>query len=810
MRIFRFVFFFSLTLTLTVLLHNPYGSIPPLGKLLSPKHGFWQNAELDPITVPESFDVAGLKEEVRVSFDEHLIPHIFAANDEDMFFAQGYITAFHRLWQMEFQLLATAGRISELFGDQALEFDRGQRRKGLTYGARRSLEALQQDKASYALVQAYTRGVNAYINQLSYTDLPIEYKLLDYQPEPWTEFKCVLMLKEMADQLSRGDEDLEYTNALKKWGPELFNTLYPEALPGLGDFIVPSGTKFDFDPIEIERPDVSFPLEMTKGTIQKPHPDNGSNSFIVNGKKTEDGSVLFANEPDLGLNLPSIWYLAHLNSPNYNVIGGTLPGTPAVIIGYNDSIAFGDTNAGWDFVDWYKITFKTHKREEYKYDDKWLKTQKIVEEIRIKDEESFFDTIVYTHYGPVVYDQNFKANSEKVNLAMRWVAHDPSNEFKTFRLLNQANNFSEFNEAYSYYTDPPQNVSVATAAGDIAIKISGKFAAKWQDQGKFLMDGGDSRFEWQGYIPEDQEFLSLNPPRNFVSSANQHPGDSTYPYYDFGSRFEHFRNRRINDRLSVMSNITEKDMMELQHDNFNYIAASILPEIVNTLKADSLQDLEEIDFLTQLEAWDFFNDPEVKVASFFELIWRNLQSLAWDEFQSEDMSLSAPNRSTLIYLLKTKPAFEFFDIKSTSEIETAQDLYRLSFRNAISELKAWQTENGEDYAWYKFKNTTIKHILPPLDAFSVSGVKIGGNRSIVNAASGRHGPSLRLVVKLNEQQGTQGWAVYPGSQTGNPGNTTYANMIDDWASGKYYKLSSSPDIAADAQEITKTVYLKPE
>ena len=809
MKIFRFVFFFSLTLTLTVLLHNPYGSIPPLGKLLSPKHGFWQNIEMDPIEAPAAFELPNLKGEVRVSFDKHLIPHIFATNDEDLFFAQGYITAFHRLWQMEFQLKATAGRLSEIFGEQALEFDRSQRRKGLTYGARRSLEEIRKDPASYSLVQAYTRGVNAYIDQLSYEDLAIEYKLLDYQPEPWTEFKCALMLKEMADQLSRGDEDLEYTNALKKWGPELFNTLYPEALPGLDNFIVPTGTRFNFEPRKITRPDVSFPLELTKETLEAPHPDNGSNSFIVNGKMTADGSVLFANEPDLGLNLPSIWYLAHLNSPNYNVIGGTLPGTPGVIIGYNDSIAFGDTNAGWDFVDWYKITFKNEKREEYQYDDKWLKTQQIIEEIKIKDENSYFDTIVYTHYGPVVYDRNFQANPEKVNLAMRWVAHDPSNEFKTFRLLNKANNFSEFNEAYSYYTDPPQNVSVATSAGDIAIKISGKFAAKWQDQGKFLMDGADSRFEWQGYIPEDQEFLSLNPPRNYVSSANQHPGDSTYPYYDYGSRFEHFRNRRINDRLSVMSNITEKDMMELQHDNFNYIAASILPDILNTLQADSLQDSEEITFLTLMAEWDYFNDPEVQAASFFELIWKNLQKSAWDEFDDTSISLSTPNRSTLIYLLKNNPTFEFFDMATTQEVETAPDLYRMAFRLAISDLKDWQQENGEDYAWYKFKNTTIKHILPPLAAFSVSQVKIGGNRSIVNAASGRHGPSLRLVVKLNET-GTQGWAVYPGSQTGNPGNSTYAHMIDDWASGNYYQLNSSADLPTDDPQIIKTLYLKPE
>ncbi len=806
MKIFRFVFFFSITLTLTVLLHNPQGSIPPLGKLLSPKHGFWQNAEEAVINTPENLPVAGLKAPVRISFDEHLIPHIFAQNDEDLYFAQGYVTAFHRLWQMEFQLLATAGRLSEIFGSRALEFDRGQRRKGLTYAAHRGLEEWKKDPAMYRLVQAYTKGVNAYIEQLNYSQLPIEYKLLDYSPEPWTEFKCVLLLKEMSDQLSRGDQDLEYTNALSKWGPDTFNLLYPEMLPGV-DPIVPRGTRFSFRPKAMTRPEVEFPLPQTAKRIASPNPANGSNSFVVNGNKTADGSVLFANEPDLGLNLPSIWYLAHLNSPTTNVIGGTLPGTPNVIIGFNDSIAFGDTNAGWDFVDWYQITFKNDKREEYQYDDKWLKTQKIVEEIRVSDGDTFYDTIVYTHYGPVVYDRNFQANDEKVNLAMRWIAHDPSMEVKALRDVNLANNFGEFLKAYENYNDPPQNVTVGTAAGDIGIKISGRFAAKWEDQGKFIMDGADSRFEWQGYIPEDHEYLSLNPPRNFVSSANQHPGDSTYPYYDFGGRYEHFRNRRINDRLQVMSNITEKDMMRLQHDNFNYIASDLLPVMLDSLLSDSLQlTADERQMIDELRGWDYFNEPESQLATVFELMWDELGNLIWDEFENQPISLSRPGSYTTIYLLRNKPDFEFFDIQSTAQVESPSDIYLLTYRNAREKLARWVEENGPDYAWYKFKNTSVNHLLPPLHPFSVKGVRIGGNHNIVNAASGRHGPSLRLVVKLNSN-GTEGWAVYPGSQTGNPGNPTYAGMIDDWATGNYYQLLFSPDIPASHEQIIHTFNL---
>lgn len=809
MKVFRFALFLAITITLILILNNPFQGNPPLGKLLNPHQGFWQNSEKEAISIPDQLDLPGLKDDVTIRFDEQLIPHIFAQNDQDLFYAQGYVTAFHRLWQMEFQLLSTAGRISEVFGDRALDYDRGKRRSGLTYGAQRGLEALKKDPEAFQMLQAYTNGVNAYIDELSYAELPIEYKFLDYEPEPWSVFKSVLLMKEMSDQLSRGERDLQNTNALKLWGQEVFDMLYPETHPGL-DPVVPIGTKFDFTPISVDKPDVTFPQVFTNQKIEEPDERNGSNSFIVNGEKTADGSVIFTNEPDLALNLPSIWYLAHLNSPTYNTIGGSLPGAPGIVIGFNDSIAWGDTNAKRDLVDWYHIEFRDDRREEYQYDNKWLKTQKIVEEIRVKDDQTFYDTIVYTHYGPVTYDRNFQANSEKINLAMRWTAHDASKDFKAFMLLNKANNYEDFKEAYSHYTGPPQNVSFASASGDIAIRISGKFPVKWEGQGKFIMDGRDSRQEWKTFMPYEHIYESLNPPRNFVSSANQHPGDSTYPYYDYDATFEYYRNRRINDRLNVMTNISVQDMMDLQHDNFNYTASEILPVMLDSLKRDSLRmKPSNRAIFTELRSWDFFNHPDEQAPTLFELWWDHLYPIVWDEFESKEVSLSRPNTYNTIYLLKNNPDFSFIDIQSTTQTESTGDLYRQAFYAASKALEEWIDDNTEDYAWYKFKNTTIQHLLPPLTPFSVSEVRIGGNHNIVNAASGRHGPSWRMVVQLNEQ-GTKGWGVYPGSQSGNPGNPTYAHMIDDWASGKYYELLFEPEIAANDSRIIKNVTLQPD
>jgi len=811
MRTFKIALSMAITIALTVALNTrlSFGdtAIPPLGKFLSPFHGFWQNAENEALAVPEALKIEGLKEPVKIYFDDLLIPHIYAQNDHDLYLAQGYITAYHRLWQMEFQLYSTAGRISELLGEDALEYDRTKRRLGMVHGAKKSQEMLQkEDPELYALVEAYAKGVNAYIESLSYKDYPIEYKLLDYSPEEWTTFKTFLLLREMADQLSRGERDLEHTNALKIWGKDIFEILYPERHPNI-EPVIPAGTAWDFEPLEPNPPKGPYPLILSDGELTKPDPQIGSNSFVVNGEKTANGKTILTNEPDLGLNLPSIWYLAHLNSPTRNVMGSTIPGAPGVVIGFNDHVAWGFTNAKRDLVDWYAITFKDSSREEYKYDNKWLKTKKVVEEIKIRNGQTFYDTIVHTHYGPVVYDDRFNSDKSTKNFAMRWTAHDASVEVKALHLMNQAKDYDDYVEAFSHYTGPPQNMSFASVDGDIALWINGKFPVKWEEQGKFLLDGSNPTHEWSQWMPREHLYKIKNPERNFVSSANQHPGDSTYPYYDYDYNFEYYRNRRINDRLRIMSNIEVEDMMQLQNDNFNYIASESLPMMLSALDSIALTEKEK-QFYEYLKTWDYFNNPEVREASVFELWWDILYDKVWDEMDREDIALYTPTTYNTIYLMANQPAFEFFDIKSTADqTETAEELFRISFREALDSLESWQQENGDDYSWYKFKNTTVQHLLR-LPAFSKSGVKIGGNHNIVNAASRRHGPSWRMVVELGEGQ-VKAWGIYPGSQTGNPGNPSYAAMIDRWAAGEYEPMLFEKDIS-DSERIIFTQSLSPE
>lgn len=804
MKLIRFFFALGLTITFFYYLNFSHGKIPALGSFLSPFTGFWQNGEADGLNLDDVLESEELKAPVIIKFDDKYIPHIFAENEYDLYFAQGYVTAFHRLWQMEFQVLAAAGRTAEIVGASQLNFDRVQRRKGLVYGAKRSLEAAQKDPEMMQMIEAYTDGINFWIDQLSYADYPIEYKLLGYAPETWTHLKVMLLLKNMSDMLSRGENDLENTNALQVFGLEDFNRLFPETYSDI-DPVIPSGTDWDFEAREVPQSEVEFPQVFTKEIIEKPDPRNGSNNFVVSADRTANGKVLLANEPDLSLNLPSIWYLVQLNAPGVNVMGASLPGAPGVIVGFNDSTAWGVTNAKRDVVDWYYIKFRNEKRDEYQYDDKWLKTEKVVERFQIKGEEDFSDTIIYTHYGPVAYDRNFLGDSTQVNLAMKWTAHEGSKELKTLYNVNRAQNYEEFIQSFQYYTGPPQNFAFASAAGDIALTIQGKFPAKWKGQGKFLLDGRDSRNEWDFIIPYEQNATVKNPEQGFVSSANQHPVDSTYPYYVYDYNYEFYRNRRINDRLKLLSRVTIKDMIRLQNDNFNYRASESLPVMLSSLDTAGFS-AEKFKTFHLLKQWDYFSEAEWIAPTVYQVWWDELYELIWDEFDDQKITLSKPHVYNTISMMNNDSLDTYFDIQSTKRNETLSDLVNMSFNSALEKLEDWKSTNDSEYVWYKYKNTRVKHLLG-LDPFSFDQVKIGGYNNIVNAASGRHGPSWRMVVEL-DASGPKAWGIYPGSQTGNPGHPAYGHMIEDWATGNYAPMlfmQSATDNTADRIIFTQTL-----
>ncbi|MCC2545976.1 penicillin acylase family protein [Hymenobacter sp. BT175] len=776
--------------SLTWALNSRLGVAPPLGKFLSPFRGFWTNSET-PTSFPEQhrLDLPGLQQPVQVRFDERHVPHIFAQNNQDLYFAQGYLTARDRLWQMEFQTHVAAGRLSEIVGGERLETDRYFRRIGMVYGAKRSLAVMMADPTTRTVLESYSAGVNAYINSLTPQTLPFEYKLLGYAPEPWQPLKCSLLLKLMAFDLSgRSNDDLRMSNILGKYGPAVVKDLFPD-LPTREDPIVPTGTPLDFKPLSVPATPKSFGAAMTaKMPARDADPELGSNNFAVSGTRSATGYPILANDPHLQLNLPSIWYQVQLSAPGVNVYGVTIPGAPLVIIGFNEQAAWGVTNVGGDVLDWYQIRFRDARQQEYWHDGRWKLVRRVVERIKVRGQADKVDTVLYTHHGPVVYDRDEKPFTAQTPIrhAMRWTAHDGMNEMMTFYRLNRARNYADYTAALQFYGSPAQNFIFASQQNDIALWPNGRFPLKWRNQGKFILDGTDPAYDWQGWIPQAHNPHVKNPARGFVSSANQSSAGPDYPYYLGWSYASYERGHRINERLASMTQATPDSLRHLQNDNLNLNARLMLPRMLALLPADKLNEAQRQAY-AELQRWNYVHDAGAIGPSIFDLWYSRLVKALWDDDfgPKTGVEMRYPGRDRTNTLVLQQPASPWIDNRTTPAHETLPDLVLQSFQLATDSLQRKFGALGPDWRWANQKSTDILH-LAQLKGFGSLDLDVGGGAGIVNAISERNGPSWRMVVALGPQP--KAYGVFPGGQSGNPGSAYYTDMIETWRTGTLDEL----------------------
>ena len=803
MRIIPFITGTVITLILIFALDNKWGAIPPVGRFLSPQQGFWQNAEPEDHDFGGNFSFPSLKGKVDVYLDERLVPHVFAEHDEDAYFVQGYLHAKFRLWQMELQTFAAAGRISEVMGNDKrfINFDREQRRLGMVYAAENALKEFEKDPATKAACDAYTTGVNAYINSLTPASLPLEYKLLHYKPEPWSNLKIALFLKQMSRTLANHGPDLKNTETKIAFSFEEMMRLDPQVPDSLVP-IVPKGTAFAapaMKPVPPANADsLYFGKKDTVAVIEysKQDPNNGSNNWVVAGKKTASGAPILCNDPHLELSFPSIWYEMQLTTPNMNVYGVSFPGSPSIIIGFNDHIAWGVTNSQRDVKDFYEIQFKDDGKQEYLFDSTWKKTELKVDTILVRGGETIYDTIAYTVFGPVMYDKSFASNlGENKAIAVRWSAHDPSNEGLTFYKLNRAKNYDDYLEAIKSFTCPAQNFVFASKTGDIALWQQGRFPARWYGQGMYLMPGTDSSYMWQGFIPQEENPHVMNPDTGFIQSANQRPVDSAYLYFIPGGYIT-ARGVSIWKKLSAMNDITAKQMMVLQNDNHNVFAEMAKPHLLKYLNEAAL-DEDARKYLGLFRDWDMISSPNSKGATVYQLWFDSLENEVWkDEWlqhrfivpgyktKEDSVVLKYPDEQTLLEWIIRDSAFKYIDNVSTPGKETINDVVTAALQKASKRLKELEAENKLE--WTRFKDPTIYHLLRDAVMPFARKVPVGGWSNIINATTHSHGPSWRMIIHLTDN--TEAYGVYPGGQSGNPGSRFYDNFVDVWGAGDYFPL----------------------
>jgi penicillin G amidase len=518
----------------------------------------------------------GLSAPVRVTRDGHGVPTIDASTLEDLFYAQGYVAAQDRLWQMDVMRRFAAGEMSEILGPALLEHDREQRILGLREIARKSAAALSVRDRSY--FEAYSRGVTAF--SASHQDrLPIEFGLISYKPAPWTVEDCLLLGARLVQDLNHGTykSALIREKVLAKLGPELTADLYvntswrdrspsaknrqlqDQARPGAsGD------TDDDDDEMDSGADSNVAGLGPPASSLLSARPVlvPGSNNWVVSGEHTVTGKPMLSNDMHLNHQMPNLWYEAHLRAGDYDVIGVTLPGLPFVIVGHNRRVTWGFTNVGPTVQDLYVETFNNEGA--YQTAKGWQQPEHRTETIRVKGQRDVTVDVVVTRHGPIITDL-IPGDNRKI--ALRWTAYDSVHD--PFFDIDSAQNWDEFRRALASWDSPSQNTVYADVDGHIGYQASGHIPLRAAGDGSLPVSGADNQHEWTGYIPFDKLPVVFDPPSGIVATANARITPDKYPYSISTEWDPPWRTDRIYQVLESGRKFSASDMLSLQTDVYS-------------------------------------------------------------------------------------------------------------------------------------------------------------------------------------------------------------------------------------------------
>jgi penicillin G amidase len=738
--------------------------------------------------------LAGLQNLVTIRRDERGIPYIEAGNENDLYFAQGYATAQDRLWQMDILRRTARGELAEIFGRAVLEEDRRRRTYGFTHVIERTLAGLQP--AARAPLDAYARGVNAYIESLDANSLPPEFRILGYRPRPWAAGDSLVIGKLLFEVLST------------TWQTDLMRAALADIPPALREQILPITSPLDVILVGNDRVHQRANTGMRN---ESPHRINAevlremesamratensflragfefeqraaSNNWVVSGRRTATEKPLLANDPHLPAGAPSIWHLVHLTAaPNLRVAGVTAPGAPGVVIGHNERIAWGATNLGPDVQDLYRETFDPQNPRRYRTPEGWREAEVRREEIRVRRSptDAATDTVIHevtvTRHGPVILERAGE------RYALRWTAFDTnSTDHAAFYLINRARNWNEFRNALRTYGGPTQNFIYADAEGHIGYYGAGRIPIRRTGDGSTPYDGATDAGEWTRFIPFDELPNVYDPPSGIIVTANNRTVGNSYPHHLTHEWAAPYRARRIYDLLQANSRLTVDDFRRIQGDTYSIGGAEFAREAANLLSRAANNDAQTIETVRLLQAWDGRVSADSRAALLVAELRSAFRRRVLTHLLGEERArtFSWGNGAFNETLIRTRPA-EFLP----REFRSYEDLLRACLADARTVLAQRHGANETEWTWGRFAQVRFAHPLarvPFIGApFVIQPFPQNGSGSAagstVNVGSS---VSMRFIADTsnwnNSQQG-----IAPG-QSGVPSSPHWSDQITDW------------------------------
>ena len=747
----------------------------------------------------------GLRDDVEVVRDRWGVPHLYARNLHDLFFAQGYVHAQDRLWQMEFQRRVGSGRLSETVGPLGLETDRFMRRLGLRRAAEKEATLLQgQDREA---MEAYADGVNAFA-QAPGRRLGLEFSLLRLRPEPWQPADSIVWAKVLAWGLGTNwDTELLRAKIIERLGPELMALLEP-SYPSDHPCLIPSETHSE---LSVAR--LMAEYERVREVVGLAASGAGSNNWVVGGRRTASGKPLLANDPHLPPQLPAVWYQIHLSAPRYEVVGASIPGSPGVVIGHNRRIAWGVTNSCVDAQDLYVEQRHPSDPTLYRFRSDWIRAEVVREEIKVRGWRlPVVEEVHITHHGPLLSpSDDYKGQP----LALRWSGLEPGSLVGAALAINRAQNWDEFCSALRRWTDPAQNFVYADVEGHIGYYLAGRVPMRARGVGMVPSLGWTGEHEWTGYVPFEELPHLLDPASQLIVTANNQIVDEAYPHHISREWLNGYRCQRISDLLESRPLLTVQDCCAVQSDLYSLSGVQLASHLRRLLPSNSL----EAEALAELEEWDGHLRSESAGAAVCQMTLLYLQRRVLgpalgpllDEYLGAGRLEAIPTNS---FLSRSTPLLldklESDDRAWLQRVLAAgrdgsgpspswKEVLHEAFSAAVTELRSRLGGNVRRWSWGGLHRLVFAHPLGRirlLDRLLSRGpYPFGGDADTVcnSVFLPRDGCSpvvatgtYRQVIDLADLDCSLMGSV-PG-QSGHLASPHYADQIEDWLQGKLHPV----------------------